>query len=209
MSEPAPRLLATEPDLPAAATRPGNAGRLLGAALSLFARRGFAGTSIREIAAEAGLTSAALYTHFESKEHVLAELLRAGHEDHHVRLRRALLDTGDDPEAQLRAVVAAHVRFHAEHPVLATVCNEELHALPAPLVDAVLAVRSQSERQLQDIVERGVALGRFDPPHVWMTTAAIGGMGIRVAAWFGDGRGIDVDEVATTYAELAVRMVTR
>jgi AcrR family transcriptional regulator len=208
MAEAAPRLPATEPDLPEVAARPGNAGRLLSAALSLFARRGFAGTSIRDIAAEAGLTSAALYSHFASKEQVLVELLRAGHEEHHARLRRALLETGDDPEAQLRAVVSAHVRFHAEHPVLATVCNEELHALPAPLVDPVLAIRSQSEHLLQDVVERGVARGRFDPPHVWMTTAAIGGMGIRVATWFRQDRGIDVDDVASTYAELAVRMVT-
>ena len=206
MAETAARLQATAPDLPTGATRPGAAGRLLDAALALFARDGFAGTSIRDIAAEAGLTSAALYAHFASKEHVLAELVRAGHDEHHTQLRRALLD-GGTPTEQLRRVVAAHVRFHAEHPVLATVCNNELHALPLALVAPALALRTQSERLLQDIVERGVALGEFDPPHVWMTVAAIGGMGIRVAAWYSDDAGFAVDDVADTYAELAIRMV--
>ena len=208
MAEAAARLQATEPDLPAGATRPGAAGRLLDAALSLFARRGFAGTSIRDIAAEAGLTSAALYSHFDSKEQLLAELVRTGHEEHHTRLRRALLE-GGAPEAQLRHVVEAHVRFHAAHPVLATVCNNELHALPPVLAAPALALRTQSERLLQEIVERGVARGDFDPPHVWMTVAAIGGMGIRVAAWYSDQLGYDVDDVARTYADLAIRMVTR
>lgn len=207
MAEAAPRLQATEPDLPAAAARPGAAGRLLDAALRLFARNGFAGTSIRDIAAEAGLTSAALYSHFPSKEHLLAELVRAGHDEHHTRLRRALLDGGDVSD-QLRNVVRAHVRFHAEHPVLATVCNTELHALPPDLVAPSLALRSQSERLLEEIVERGVSQGVFDPPHVWMTVAAIGGMGIRVAAWYSPDSTYDVDEVATTYADLAIRMVT-
>ena len=210
MAEAAARLQATEPDLPAGATRPGVAGRILDAALTLFARRGFAGTSIREIAAEAGFTSAALYSHFESKEHLLAELVRAGHEEHHTKLRQALLE-GGEPHAQLRRVVEAHVRFHAERPVLATVCNNELHALPASLAAPALALRTQSELLLQEIVERGVARGDFDPPHVWMTVAAIGGMGIRVAVWYSadGGHDFDVDDVARTYADLAIRMVTR
>jgi AcrR family transcriptional regulator len=48
------------------------------AALRLFARRGFAGTSIRAIAGEVGLSESVLYAHFDSKqaifEAVLAEL---------------------------------------------------------------------------------------------------------------------------------------
>lgn len=57
--------------------RPANAdaavtrARILDAALELFADRGFYGTSMRQIAAAAGLTSGALYHHFESKEAIL------------------------------------------------------------------------------------------------------------------------------------------
>lgn len=206
MADAAPRLQATAPDLPASAERPGAAGRLLSAGLALFARQGFHGTSIREIAAAADLTSAALYSHFESKEHLLAELVRIGHEEHHGALRRALLESSGGPEAQLRSVVAAHVRFHATFPVLATVANTEMHALPPSLVAPSVALRSQSELLLLEIIERGTAHGVFDPPHPWMTMAAIGGMGIRVATWFHDGGLHSIDDVATTYAELAVRM---
>ncbi|HVM54633.1 MAG TPA: TetR/AcrR family transcriptional regulator [Acidimicrobiales bacterium] len=205
MADAASRLQATEPDLPAGSARPG-ARRVLEAALGLFARHGFSGTSIRDIAAEAGLASAALYAHFESKDHVLAELVRIGHEEHHGRLRRAALGTAGDPEQQLRGVVGAHARFHAEYPVLATVCNNELHALPPALAAPALALRAQSEQLLQEIVELGIERGVFDPPHTWMTVAAIGGMGIRVAAWFAADLEIGIDEVADTYGELAVRM---
>lgn len=207
LADAAPRLQATAPDLPPGTTRPGAAGRVLGSALSLFARRGFHGSSIRDIATEAGLASAALYSHFQSKEHVLAELVRIGHEEHHGALRRALLDApSSDPATQLRAVVAAHVRFHAEYPVLATVTNNELHALPEALVAPSLALRTQSEHLLREVIERGAQLGVFDPPHPWMTMAAIGGMGIRVAAWYHGDSEWSIDKVAATYADLAVRM---
>ena len=206
MADPAPRLQATAPDLPEGEARTGAAGRILNAALTLFASRGFHGTSIRDIAAEAGLTSPAIYGHFDSKEQLLAELVRIGHEAHHGCLRRALLASPADPVSQLRAVVDAHVRFHAEFPVLATVANNELHALPTPLVAPSLALRTQSEHLLREIIERGEQLGTFDPPHTWMTMAAIGGMGIRVASWYHADSELTVDEVARTYGELAVRM---
>jgi AcrR family transcriptional regulator len=54
--------------------------RILDVALDLFARKGYAETSLREIAAELGLSKAALYYHFESKQDILAALhLRLHH----------------------------------------------------------------------------------------------------------------------------------
>jgi AcrR family transcriptional regulator len=44
-------------------------------ALQLFAERGYAGTSLREIAERLGVTKAAVYYHFPTKEDILASLL--------------------------------------------------------------------------------------------------------------------------------------
>lgn len=53
--------------------------RLLEVALDLFARHGFAGTSVRAIAAAAGLRDAGLYGHFAGKQEIYDELFhRAG-----------------------------------------------------------------------------------------------------------------------------------
>lgn len=48
---------------------------ILKAATELFARKGYAGCSIREICQAAGVTKPVLYYHFRSKEHVYQELL--------------------------------------------------------------------------------------------------------------------------------------
>jgi AcrR family transcriptional regulator len=91
--------------------------RILDVALELFNDRGYEKTSLREIADRLGVTKAALYYHFESKEDILLEL--------HLRLHalgRTMID-------QLSAVE------HGEATTLWPVLMDEL-------IDEVLANRA-------------------------------------------------------------------
>ena len=67
--------------------------RILDVALDLFTEQGYDGTSLREIAEQLGVTKAAIYYHFESKEDILMAL--------HMRIhdfgREALLLIGEGP----------------------------------------------------------------------------------------------------------------
>ncbi len=67
--------------------------RILDVALDLFTEQGYDGTSLREIAEQLGVTKAALYYHFESKEDILMAL--------HMRIhdfgREALMLIGEGP----------------------------------------------------------------------------------------------------------------
>jgi len=51
------------------------------AALPLFARKGFANTTTRELADAAGVSEALIYKHFPSKESLYAEIQNAGCKD--------------------------------------------------------------------------------------------------------------------------------
>ncbi|MEM1453503.1 MAG: helix-turn-helix domain-containing protein, partial [Planctomycetota bacterium] len=55
--------------------------RLLDAALTLFAERGYEATSVRAILDEVGVTAPVLYHHFGSKEQLFERLVRWKHED--------------------------------------------------------------------------------------------------------------------------------
>ena len=168
---------------------------------------GYAGTSIRTIATAAGVQSASLYAHFPSKEHILAELAKIGHDEHHRALRAALLESDHSPANQLAAVVRAHVLMHTELSMLAVVSNTELHSLSPDMAAPVMATRDSSVQLIQDVVQRGVDLGAFDVPHVWLSVAAIGAIGIRVANWFTSDFDRTAEEVADIYVEFALRIV--
>lgn len=201
------RLAAQKARLPETSASRGSRDVILDAALCLYAEHGYGGTSVRDIAAAADVQPATLYAHFPSKAHVLAELVRIGHEAHHQRFRTALLDTQPVPRLQLAAMVRAHVSMHADYPMLAVVANAELHALPAELAAPTLQLRSQSEQLMLDIVERGMRSGEFSVTKPWLAVAAIAAMGLRVSHWYTPEFGMSVDEVADTYVEFALRVV--
>lgn len=62
--------------------------RLLDAAAVVFARKGFAGASLEDVAEEAGLTKGAVYSNFESKDDLITALLD-------VRLEQPLIEIPD------------------------------------------------------------------------------------------------------------------
>jgi AcrR family transcriptional regulator len=51
---------------------------IVAAAVPLFARKGFAGTTTKELAEAAGVSEALLFRHFPSKKHLYGEILRLG-----------------------------------------------------------------------------------------------------------------------------------
>jgi AcrR family transcriptional regulator len=67
--------------------------RILDVALDLFVTQGYDGTSLREVAERLGVTKAALYYHFKSKEDILLALHMRMHEFG----KNALDSVGDEP----------------------------------------------------------------------------------------------------------------
>jgi AcrR family transcriptional regulator len=65
---------------------------IVAAAVPLFARKGFAGTTTRELAEAAGISEALLFRHFPSKRHLYSEILQLGCEGDPALERLATLE---------------------------------------------------------------------------------------------------------------------
>ncbi|WP_212830696.1 TetR/AcrR family transcriptional regulator [Catellatospora sp. TT07R-123] len=200
------RLSAVAVELPAGVTPAGTRGRILLAALRLFAEYGFHGTSIRDLAGAVGINSATLYAHYPSKEHVLAELVLLGHEELHRRLQQALVAAPPGPAEQLSALVRAQVGAHADFPLLALVANAELHALSPERAAPALALREQSRQLGLQVLRLGIDRGAFRVADAVLAATAIGSMGMQVAHWFGPDQPYTRDQVADTFAGFALQI---
>ncbi|MDP6981247.1 MAG: TetR/AcrR family transcriptional regulator [Myxococcota bacterium] len=93
--------------------------RILDEAEALFAHRGFAGTSVRDIATCAGLTPASLYNHFSNKDALYRAVLERGVQPLIERL--SVLATGQDVHEvgpQIIEGIMAHLAEHSHLPRL-------------------------------------------------------------------------------------------
>jgi AcrR family transcriptional regulator len=106
--------------------------RIRKAARELFVRRGFAGTTIADIAGRAGVAEPTIYATFESKAGIVLAMLEELHESAGLDPELETLFAEPDPRRQLERFVAAHcsllaggadilraARFAASHPDVA------------------------------------------------------------------------------------------
>jgi AcrR family transcriptional regulator len=182
--------------------------RLLDAAVTAFAQKGFHGTTTREIASAAGMSPAALYVHHQSKEEMLYLISRAGHE-HTLRLVREAIraDPDPDPVQALRRVIRAFAVNHASEHTAARVINYEMAALTAEHFAEIRKIRQRTEREIREVVERGVAAGVFDIPDPQIATVALISLGIDIARWYHDGGRWTPEQIAEHYSEIGLRIV--
>ncbi|GJF22919.1 MULTISPECIES: TetR/AcrR family transcriptional regulator [Streptomyces] len=185
---------------------PDAARRLLVAAVEAFAERGYHATTTRDIAGRAGMSPAALYIHYKTKEELLHRISRIGHERALGILRTAAEGEGSAAE-RLADAVSSFVRWHAGRRTTARVVQYELDALGPDARAEIVALRRQCDAEVRGIIEEGVASGDFEVADVQGTTLAVLSLCIDVARWFNVNGPRTPDEVGALYADLVLRMV--
>jgi AcrR family transcriptional regulator len=198
---------ATRDLLPPRVDADGTHRRLLEAALVTFGERGFNGVSVRDLARATHIHPSSMYVHLASKEALLMELMMVGHHEYADRIGAALDAARPDVVDRLSAFVRAHVGMHVTYPLLARVCNHELHALsPAPRAQ-VQEIRDECSAQLLGLIDEGVGTGRFSTPDSWLAGAMIGRMGVGVCEWWDPDLGYSPNEVIEAFVDGSLGIV--
>lgn len=184
----------------------GEAG-ILEAAIEVMAEHGYHGTSVRDIAERAGVSPAALYHHFASKQDVLATIMECGIEALLRRTRAALAAAGGDPAARLRALVEVQIMFHLQDQHGTLLGTSELRALDEPVRSRHIAKRHQQQRLFDRVVAEGAEVGAFATPFPLQASRAIVVMCTGVASWFRTRGPLSRAEMVRQYQRLALDMV--
>jgi AcrR family transcriptional regulator len=139
-------------------------GALLRSASKLFCRRGLEGTSVVEVAEDAGYTKGAFYANFKSKEELFLVMLDEKFSRELERIDRALAGTGDaDQEARTAAADYIHFASDEEWPRL--YFEFAAHAARNEEFRQELATRQRAMRKrLVKVYERWSRDFSVDPP---------------------------------------------
>lgn len=138
---------------------------ILDTAARLFREEGYASTSLRDIAAECGVTTGSLYHHFGSKEEIVTEVLRIGVVRVSDEVRRAVmsLDPSSDARAILHAAVHAHLRALLELQDYTSANVRIFGQIPSAIREKHIVVRDAYEGYWHKLLQRCASLGTFNP----------------------------------------------
>jgi AcrR family transcriptional regulator len=181
--------------------------RLLDAGCQAFAVAGFHGTTTRDITNAAGMSPAALYVHFKSKEDLLFRISSAAHALT-LREMEAAFAASDDPVVQLRGLVHTLVLVHAHRNVVNRIANYEMDALAPPRRLELAEVRARMASLIRQALQGGIDSGDFVVSDVASTTIAIVSLAIDTSRWFHEGGRLSADELGEFYGDLVLRMIS-
>jgi len=135
--------------------------RILASAAELFARKGFAATTVREIADEVGILSGSLYHHFDSKEAMVDEIVSSYLEDLRTRYK-AVLARDTDPRTKLHDLVVASLEVVEAHPHATEIYQNDVNYLSRfERFGYLKNAGKEVQRTWLDVIKAGVAQGVF------------------------------------------------
>lgn len=183
-------------------------------ATRLFAERGFAGTSLQDIADALGITRPALYYYVKSKDELLARLVTEVTDGPLNELNELVAREGTDPVATLRGVVAVIVGRRTSQPARFRLLIRSEAELPDELTTAYADSRRAVLKVIAGVIDDGVRAGVFRPVDARVAALGVLGMCNWVAWWFNPDResgrrSDDADAVVEQFADMAVGALHR
>jgi TetR/AcrR family transcriptional regulator, cholesterol catabolism regulator len=174
--------------------------RILAAATELFIRKGYAGTSVRELSQVVGVGASTLYHYIGSKEQLLFEITIS-------LLNSALVETRgivageESSEATVRALARSLLQHHALHGDAWSVALHEAGSLSEEHRDLVLTARDEYEALWREEFDRGAGaeLWRWLLP---VEVRGILGMLNSVPRWMHSDGALSPEEIADCYIDL-------
>ncbi|MGI6567424.1 MAG: TetR/AcrR family transcriptional regulator [Limnochordia bacterium] len=154
--------------------------RIKQAALEIFSSRGFANTTVQEIAERAKVGKGTLYTYYAAKEDVLTDLLIDGLTNMGQHIEKKIR-TLQGSAARLRAIVREQLRYFHEHQSLCRLITREVWGHSDQSSSLAQRVRSGYIKMLQEVVENGIKDGELRSLDSHTVAAALYGMVSMVA----------------------------
>lgn len=175
-------------------------------AIALFAKQGYRGTSMKDIASALNIRAPSLYNHLESKQELLREVVM----ETITRLRAdfaAAVRDASGPVDAVRRATEVHVLLHARYPDETRIGNREIPSIDEPVRSEFLRQRAQYSDDWQALVQSGIDAGAFSVSSPKLAVFAILEMGIGVANWYRPEGELSDVEIGAYFGELALQML--
>jgi AcrR family transcriptional regulator len=173
-------------------------------AAEMFHRKGYAATTLQDIADAVGLLKGSLYYYIDSKEDLLYRIARSLHAHATANMERAKAVDGPPP-VRLRTLIEGHVLAFGRRLTIIRVFYTEHASLTGPRRAEIMGVRAQYAGYAEELLREGQADGSFCPDlDAGIMTNAILTMVNSVYVWYRPERYPDIGAVARMLADFTL-----
>ena len=176
---------------------------ILEASQRVLLRRGLSGFTLAAVGRELGLTKAALYYYFDSKEKLVFELVYRSFERHAAFVEGAIEQTGDGPAA-LEAMIRAAAEFYRDRKDelrLSYLVPQSGGDVPRPGPEELARIRPLNDRLFGSVASRIAAdqdAGRVAPELDGRRLAFVAHTAV-LGALVMEGHGPMIDEIVAAF----------
>lgn len=175
-------------------------------AAALFARRGFASTSLQEVADSLGLSRSALYHYIGGKDELLSEVIKGLPGQTAARMKQIRARTDLTPLEQISEVIADLAQRVAGSPARFRLLLLSQGDLSPSMRSTLQRTRRTILEELTAMIDAGVRAGEIRPVDPELAAFGLLGMCNWIATWYRPDMpdGHSPDEVAKEFCEIAV-----
>jgi TetR/AcrR family fatty acid metabolism transcriptional regulator len=180
--------------------------RILDAAVKVFAKKGYHGAKVAEIAKKAGVADGTIYLYFRNKEDILVSLFDEVMEEHIEEARGEIARVKGAAE-KLRVAAGHHLKLFSGNQDLAVVFQVELRQSTKFLERFTASWLQDYFKLLQDVIAEGQREGSLRPdlPKKLATKALFGILDEMVTSWTLGRKDYDVGDLAGPVVDLFLR----
>lgn len=182
---------------------------LLERAATLFADRGFNGTTLQDVADTVGLTRAALYHYFDGKEAMLAALVEGITAARVTELKKLRGDKTLSANEKLVAVTRMMVINVVTQAVRFRLLLQSEKELPAALAAKHAKARRDTLKEIVELFEEGIAAGDFKAVEPHVAAFSLLGMCNWPAWWYKPEQNGAPEVIAGQIADIALSAFSR
>ena len=180
---------------------------IIDAAAAIFQEKGYASTSIQDVADAINILKGSLYYYIKSKDDLLFEVIQEVHQGGVANLEVSK-NTDGNALQRIRSFVATHITYNVENLAKMTVFLHDFRALSPDRRSEIIEERDLYDHHLRTLVEEGKDEGSvradIDPK---MAAFSILGSVNWMYQWYKPEGPKGIDEIAAEFAEMAVDSV--
>ena len=174
-------------------------------ASALFRERGYAATSVRDIAQALNLQGGSLYAHMASKEDVLWSIVTRAADRFNSEVGPLALHSDVAPADRLANMIRAHVGVVTSIQKDAAVCLHEWRFLSSARREDMQGRRDAYEGLFREVIAEGIDKHEFRAVDVKTAAMAILSAMNGIPTWYRPTGALSANEIADQHADLFLR----